>query len=328
MNSLSQEPTRKEASDPAGDGEKQHQQPPPCCTLLRSEVNPCQPFFRLEDGTGQKINVRASFAPDSLGALAWKVFANALTIFTLIYSWIETGTASYYLAYLTHWSLIAAVAYLLASLYQTLRSTQITQPVGENESTPCGISTMWILFAVAAHAEAMIAILFWFLVYDFDSEGQVTFLDIMPHGGMVIVVWVDGLFVNRIPVRWTHWWGGAVPFELAWAVWSIFHSVVFDIGNPNANDGDENDDSIYEALDWKNDPAYATGLTLVALFIGGPIVYGVIWLCSWYKWPCCCRGGNRRRYVDASTNPEQPDENAPTLDPEEGTKVLHPAEIE
>jgi hypothetical protein len=326
MNSFSQEPTPKEGSGHGGDGgeqqQQQQQQPPvpPCCTLLRSEVNPCQSFFRLDDGTGQKIDVRASFAPDSRLALAWKVFANGLAIFTLIYSWIETGTASFYLAYLTHWSLIAAIVYLLASLYQTVRSTTISQPVGE--STPCGISTTWILFAVAAHAEAMIAILFWLLVYDYESEGQVTFLDIMPHGGMVIVVWVDGLMVNRIPVRWTHWWGGALPFEIAWAVWSIFQSLVFDIGNPNANEGDENDDAIYEALDWKNDAAYATGLALVALFVGGPIVYGVIWLCSWYKWPCRGGGGNRRRYVA-----EQPDDNRPTTDPEEGTKVLYPAEV-
>jgi hypothetical protein len=303
MNSLSQEPTSKEGSDHGDGGEQQQPPVPPCCTLLRSEVNPCQSFFQPDDGTGQKIDVRASFAPDSLLALTWKLFANALGIFTLIYSWIETGTASFYLAYLTHWSLIAAIAYLLASLYQTVRSTKISQPIGES-STACGISTTWILFAVAAHAEAMIAILFWLLVYDFDSEGQITFLDIMPHGGMVIVVWVDGLVVNRIPVRWTHWWGGALPFEITWAVWSIFHSVMFDIGNPNASDGDENDDAIYEALDWKNDTGYAAGLTLVALFIGGPIVYSVIWLCSWYKWPCCCRGGNRRRYVDASINPE------------------------
>jgi hypothetical protein len=320
MNSLSQEPpTRKEGSTPPP--------VPPCCTLLRSEVNPCQSFFRLEDGTGEKIDVRASFAPDSRSALAWKVFANGLAIFTLIYSWIETGTASFYLAYLTHWSLIVAIVYLLASLYQTVRSSKIIQPVGEYGSSPtCGISTTWILFAVAAHAEAMIAILFWLLVYDFESEGQVTFLDIMPHGGMVVVVWIDGLVVNRTPVRWTHWWGGALPFEITWAVWSVFHSVVFDIGNPNANDGD-NDDAIYEALDWKNDAAYSTGLALVALFIGGPIVYSVIWFCSWYKLPCCCGGANRRRYVDATTNPKQPDDYS-TTDPEVGTTVLHPAEIE
>jgi hypothetical protein len=299
MNSLSQEPTPKEGSN-HGDGEQQ--QPPPCCTLLLSELKPCQSFFRLKDGTGRKMDVRASFAPDSLVALAWKIFATTLGIFTLIYSWIETGTASFYLAYLTHWSLVVAVAYLLASLYQTVRSTKISQPPGEY--TACGISVTWILFAVAAHAEAMIAILFWLLVYDFDSEGQVTFLDVMPHGGMVIVVWIDGLVVNRIPVRWTHWWGGALLFEIAWAVWSVLHSVVFEIGNPNANDGEDNDDAIYEALDWKNDAAYATGLTMAALLILGPIVYSVIWLWSWYKWPCCCRGGNRRRYVDASTYTE------------------------
>jgi hypothetical protein len=177
------------------------------------------------------------------------------------------------------------------------------------------------LFAVAAHAEAMIAILFWLLEYDY-SNSKVTFLDIMPHGGMVVLVWIDGLVVNRIPVRWTHWWGGALLFEIAWALWSIFHSVVFDIGNPNANtnDGDGNDDAIYGALDWKNDTGYATGLTMAALLILGPIIYVVMWLCSCYKKPCCCRGSNPRRYLDASTHPES-DDNKPTSDPEVGSST-------
>ncbi len=125
---------------------------------------------------------------------------------------------------------------------------------------------------------------------------------------MVLVVGVDGLMVSRITVRWTHWWGGALPFEIAWDVWSIFQSLVFDIGNPNStdNDPDTNDDAIYSALDWKGSGVSAAILGLLALFVLGPIVYAVIWLCSWYKWPCCCRGGSRRRYVDgASTNDER-----------------------
>jgi hypothetical protein len=306
INSLMQGPTPKEGS---GD----EPPPPPCSTLLRSELNPSQSFFQLQDGTGRCLDVRASFAPDSLPALAWKIFATALAILTLIYGWAGKGKASYYLAYLTHWSLIAAIAYLLASLYQTVRSAKISQPVGEYTSG--SISVTWILFAVAAHAEVMIAILFWLLVYDYDSDGKATFLDVMQHGGMVVLVWVDGLVVNRIPVRWTHWWGGALPFEIAWAVWSIFQSVVFDIGNPDQNDLDDNDDAIYEALDWKHEAGSAMGLALAALLILGPIIFSVLWLCSWYTRPCCCRGGNRRRYLDASTYPEH----RPTSDPEEGS---------
>jgi hypothetical protein len=328
MTSLSLEPTPKGGSD-RGNGD----QPPPtpsCCNLLRSELNPCQSFFRLQDGTGRIMDVRASFAPDSLGALAWKLFANIVAIFTLIYSIIDTGTASFYLAYLTHWSLLSAVAYLLASLYQSARSCRITQPPGEYTSG--SISVTWILFAIAAHAEAMIAILFWLLVYDYGGR-KVEFLDVMPHGGMVVLVWIDGLVVNRIPVRWTHWWGGALAFEAVWAVWSIFHSVVFNIGNPNNNGGDDgnddgNDDAIYEALDWKGDTGYATGLTMAALLILGPIIYSVIWLLSWYKQPCCCRGGNPRRYVDASTHPESNDNPSPTSDPEAGPTGRYWAETE
>jgi hypothetical protein len=312
---LSQEPTPKEGSD-HDHGEQQ--QPPPCCSLLRSELKSSQSFFRLQDSTARNMDVRASFAPDSLAALAWKIFATAFAILTLIFSWTGTGKASFYLAYLTHWSLIAAIAYLLASLYQSVRSAKISQPPGEH--TEGSVSVTWILFAVAAHAEVMIAILFWLLVYDYDSDGKPKFLDIMQHGGMAVLVWVDGLVVNRIPVRWAHWWGGALPFEIAWAVWSIFQSVVFDIGNPDQNDKDENDDAIYEALDWRHEAGSAMILTMAALLILGPIVYSVLWLCSWYRWPCRCRG-NRRRYLDASTYPEPGDDRLMS-DPEEGSMQM------
>jgi hypothetical protein len=156
MNSLIQEPTPKE-----GSGDEQPPSPP-CCTLLRSDLNLSQSFFRLQDATSRTMDVRTSFAPDSLAALVWKIFATVLAIFTLIAGWAGAGKASFYLAYLTHWSLLAAVAYLLASLYQTVRSAKISQPPPDVEYTSGSISVTWILFAVAAHAEA---ILFWWLVF-------------------------------------------------------------------------------------------------------------------------------------------------------------------
>jgi hypothetical protein len=311
MYSLSQEPTLNDSTT---------EERPPCCTLCRTEVNPCSSsppsFLGIQDATGCDMDVRASFAPTSLAAWTWKIFATTWAVFTLVFSITKFGTLSFYLAELTHWSLVAAVLYMLSSLWQTMTANRISQPEALGK-TGAGVSTTWILFAIAAHAELMIAILFWLLVYDYDSDESVTYLNIMEHGGMVVLVWIDGLVVNRIPVKWKHWWGAALPFELCWAVWSICQSVVFEIGNPNENEGDDNDDAIYEALDWKNDSAYAFVLTAVALLVLGPIVHIIIWLCSWYTWPCCCRGNPRRYLDDASASPEL-DDNRSTSDPEEG----------
>jgi hypothetical protein len=280
-----------------------------CFALCKAEMNPCQPFFPVADSTGRKMDVRASFAPATKVALLWKICATSAALFTVVYTWVEASTPSFYLAYLTYWSLVVAAFYLFSSLVKTCRSEHLQQPPDE---APWQIAFTWLLFSIAAHAEFFVTILYWVLVYNPDNS--LTYSNVMPHGGMLVLVWVDGFVINRIPCRWQHWWGAVVPFEAAWIFWSVLHSTLFDIGNPDANDGDDNDDAIYEAFDWKGDPGYCVILSLLVLFVAGPALYLVMWLWSWYKWPFCCRT-NRRRYLDASAYPKR-DENRPSADVE------------
>jgi hypothetical protein len=94
-------------------------------------------------------------------------FCHRLAIFTLISGWAGAGKSVILSCLLDALVLDCGgrVAYLLASLYQTVRSAKISQPPPDEDYTSGSISVTWILFAVAAYAEAMIAILLWWLVY-------------------------------------------------------------------------------------------------------------------------------------------------------------------
>ena len=58
--------------------------------------------------------------------------------------------------------------------------------------------TTWILFLLAGNSQMLVTILFWALLY---KVGVPTTQAVLGHGGVCVMVWVDGFLVNRIPVR-------------------------------------------------------------------------------------------------------------------------------
>jgi hypothetical protein len=81
-----------------------------------------------------------------------------------------------------------------------------------------------------------------------------------------------------------------LPVTLAYILWTVLHSgLVFGIGNPDCEDEDPetNDDLIYSALDWEEEPRKTTVTALLIVFGLSPISHIFLWVLS------CCR----RRYV-------------------------------
>lgn len=75
---------------------------------------------------------------------------------------------------------------------------------------------------------------------------------------------MDGFVLHRIPIRMKQsifsW-----LFLFVYMIWSVIHAFS-GIGNPLYYNTDRNDDVIYEALDWKEEPE-STGTTAAVLFI-------------------------------------------------------------
>ena len=116
-----------------------------------------------------------------------------------------------------------------------------------------------------------------------------------------MVALFDGFVVNRIPIRFHHWWRAVLPIDIAYPAWTIIHSVL-DVGNPNESDNDPttNDDALYSAVDWK-DEAVQTGIFIaINILVIGPIIQLILFVLSLYS-PCCRVS---RRYLEGENDKE------------------------
>jgi hypothetical protein len=292
--------------------------PPSCCKRFFSELNPCLPnWFTTADTLGRKVDIPESFAPPSWSAFGWKLIATGLTSGTLVATWLDSDYPEFYLAYLTYWSLLLATLYQLCSLWNTIVASRTPQPP---VAAGCFIRTTWALFTMAAHAEAMASILWWVLEYE-PGETRITYYNLMPHLIIALVVWADGVVVNRIPVRWMHWYGFVLPLECGFILWSVIHSYA-NVGNPNKDDASgsdpDNDDAIYGSLAWKDNWQKSLIISVVAIFGLGPIIFLLLWLSSLYTIPCVCYK-DKRKYMD-SYKDDYHHQQRPTVDDvEEGS---------
>jgi hypothetical protein len=139
--------------------------------------------------------------------------------------------------------------------------------------------------------------LWWGTVFDY-GETSLNYKNLGPHLVTMIIAYIDGFWLNRIPIRFNHWIGTGLPYSIAYSTWTYLHSEVFDIGNPTTSDSDPttNDDVLYEVVDWKGD-LLETAITIgvIIVFVGPLVQLLLVWL-SLYHIPCIC-GKDRRRYL-------------------------------
>jgi hypothetical protein len=219
---------------------------------------------------------------------------------------------------LSQWTSIATTLYVILSTINTIWSARTPQPPAE--TTGLRIRITWILFALAVHLGATVTLLYWYLLYD-PKKDQINYLDVANHGGLFLLVLIDGWLVNRIPLRWMHYFGIILPIEALYAVWTYLHYRL-QIGNPNSNDHDNNDnannnmtmtttgttnttdidddDALYpDVIEWGDGQWREPLLTIVILLLAvGPVIFCLFW-CIANGLPCC---RDRRRYFDDPVN--------------------------
>jgi hypothetical protein len=292
-----------------------------CYQRFRSEINPCRGnWFHVKDPVnGRIIDIPESFAPPSCRALLYKLFYCTLCVGTIVYTIIDYDyNKGFYFAYLTYCGAIFCCFYSMLSLFNTVFASRTGQP-RPDATVSCRIRTTWILFALSAQTSFVTMILFWAL--QFDPADSVTYSTVVPHGVLFIFTVIDGLYVNRIPLRLMHWFGFILPFDIAYMVWTIIQSF-FDVENPaHDNDPTTNDDAIYAGvLEWSNDWTTALFWSLITVFVIGPLLYILLWTMSFGN-VCCVRCGSKtaadsRRYIDSI----DPYDTRPTVaDVEEGS---------
>lgn len=248
-----------------------------CCSLLLSELSPCQDYFSSMDSTGLRLDIEESFGPSSVAAVVAKVALGGFTIYTWISSFIGSDNKDFFMAYLTNWTLSFQVIYHIFSLWNSL-----SPPLGVNAR----IKFTWWFYNMVQHLNIIVVLLYWLTVYDPDDT-ELDFNQVSPHAATCVVALLDGLIVNRIPIRIYHWYSSVLPVNVAYLAWSVVHSFT-DIGNPNESDEDDttNDDLIYSAVDWQDDTVGTLIFVLIVVFVAGPIVQLILFTLSLYS-PCC-----------------------------------------
>jgi hypothetical protein len=216
-----------------------------CCKILRKELSPCQDYFSSDDATGLTIDIGESFGPSSVWAILAKVALAGFTIFTWVSMFLASDYKGFFFAYLTIWTLTLQVgngttiphtcfptvtrhhfpvALSFTAIFACPSNSTPHQiitfvisfeqlvyhvfSVWLSLSPPPGINTRvkiaWYFFNMVSNTGILVALLWWGTVYDPDEN--LTFNLVAPHSATVVVCLVDGLVVNRIPVRLFHWY--------------------------------------------------------------------------------------------------------------------------
>jgi len=265
-------------------------EPDPCCTRCGSECM-YPGWFSIQEGQ-RTIDIPASFGPTSLTARLIKFVLMVWFIASLAYKWSLPRYQEYpafFLSYLTHWGLILSSLWLVVSFINSL--VPPSQPTRPSDPISLWTKFSWLLFTVAAHFTLIVVAMYWIL----DYRGQtLDYTNLFSHI-FVILIWPEGLILNRIPIRWKH-----LPLPMfmgaALCIWLVIHQMVTGIGVPvqNDNDPDTNDDLLYPAVDFKEKTVSSSILCTMAVFVIIPLLHLLLWSLSLYSFPCNCSGYNRR----------------------------------
>lgn len=264
-----------------------------CCGRFQAEL--CHPPFAQDEVTGHRIHGSQTFAPSGWGIVILKTLLVAWISSSLIDGILETDPAYFYFAYLTHWTLLLSVLYLVTSLYHSIRTTSChNNDNHESDRVSCSYNVAWTLFAIAAPAELVVSLGYWGLEWDGSSDAFY-YRNIMVHLVVVLVVWFDGLVLNRIPLRLGHWLL-LLAYSCLYLLWTAIYELV-GIGNPTTDEGDD----LYIALQWKDDFWGTAQTAALLVFVVSPFAFLITWCLSLYSCPCDCTGSNRR-YIDPNNN--------------------------
>mmetsp|Transcript_9980 Transcript_9980/g.19177 ORF Transcript_9980/g.19177 Transcript_9980/m.19177 type:complete len:306 (-) Transcript_9980:67-984(-) len=274
--------------------EQNNNQPTPGCfaTLVR-EWSPCGDYFFVHDPvTDRTLDIPESFAPLNPFLVVGKILLGAVTLGTMAYVIVEREHKEFMFAYLTYWALAFQCLYHILSISNSILASAIAQPKFYVEGR---VRYTWMIFNTSMAASIIVAAVWWGTIYD--SDEKLDYEKIGPHGATLIAQYIDGFWINRIPIRFRHWWVTLLPFSLAYAFWTFLQGFVFDLENPDRTEEGE-EDILYEDIDWDNDLTGTILVTVMLVFLAGPIVQILLFLLSLYHVPCLCMM-DRRRYLDS-----------------------------
>eukprot|EP00980_Cylindrotheca_fusiformis_P014974 scaffold4099_cov98-Cylindrotheca_fusiformis.AAC.3 len=189
------------------------------------------------------------------------------------FAWRDSHPA-FYFAYLTMWGVTWCNVYLIGSLILALfYPSSFSQTKHDGCCHNFVLKLTWTFFSVAAVQGVAIVIVYWALLWS--PDWGVDYNNTMSHGGCWLLVMIDGLIINRIPLRIKHMLF-TVLLALCYVTWSVLQNVVWRY-NPG---DDDDDDAVYDVLKWRVETGSAVGLVCILILVALPIITSIIWLVS------------------------------------------------
>jgi len=202
-----------------------------------------------------------------------KFITLAIAVASEIYSFTATSIPEFYPAYLTPWGVFFGILHLAGSFVLTVFYSKGTNNTNTN-NTSVLVKITWLLYSVAGVIGCCITVLFWVAVFNPDKDNDM--LDkIMMHGGVVSLIILQGILLDRVPMRLKH-----IVFSdgvaLLFTVWLILQNTM-KVGNPH---DDDDDDAIYDTMKWRTETTSAIIQAVLVVFVAVPLFQVLLWAAS------------------------------------------------
>ena len=245
------------------------------------------PMFSLIDSNGKMINLQKTFASASntdgeesnrneMISKAGLKLAFILKTAYFLYDSIEQfpDFKGKWLLFLTSWGHILSLLYFITSFLAAVDIIQIQKQISFFPKF------LWVLFIITINIQVSISVLFWTFVYvPSEDKYDYTFYSVIfSHGILCLMVALDGLGVNRIPLR------------LKQIIWVYFIPIVYIILTivyglkyakyPSDDATVIDDDGMYDLLNWKEEPLQTSLIMTGFLFALVPFQFLCLWSVS------------------------------------------------
>lgn len=235
-----------------------------CCARSIAEFR--LPIFSQLDTNGKIIHLEDSFAFKSKIIWLAKFVLVAFSVSGMAYDIATTDIPSFWLAYFTHWGEVFGTTYIVLSFMISIGWIPVTNSSG---GATIWTKVVWGLFSGNFTSQMIIVPMFWFTVYDGNG---VDYQILFGHGFLFLGIALDGLILNRTPVRVKQILFAYLIAGL-YIVWTLIHGLATNIGNPINVDTDGDDDAIYSVLNWTARPLSTFITVALLMVVAAPICF-------------------------------------------------------
>lgn len=227
-----------------------------------------------EDAEAHPRLLQKAYFPSGPWVLFGKLLLQGWAVSVLVLALLDTENPGFELAFITNWSLVITFIYMsLSFLASLIASCSDISSISTNVRN-FFVESLTLLFPWATVCE-LVCLLFWL------NPNMAVGVLIVPHGPLALLLLLDGLLLNSIPVQ-------AQQIVTVWAFHFGYMAclgvyALLDLANPNRDPNDP-DKGIYKnSLNWRLYPTRTLVFTFAVLFVITPLCFALVWALSYYS---------------------------------------------